>query len=152
MVALTVALVVARPGPLSESLHALLVALPAIECIHTLEDLHLALDWQTQVDPTLIFLDGDLFREQDYSTVQVTQARWPDATVIFFGNDVQQQEEAETAGVGITLLKGHPAPRLVTIIQQVLAYNADPENMTLMAEHNPPNAQQYEMGRDKKWK
>jgi DNA-binding NarL/FixJ family response regulator len=129
MAALTVALVVAKPGPLRESLHALLMALPAVHSIHTIDDLHLALDWQTQVPPTLIFLDGDLFNGNDYSTVQRAQTQWPGAALIFFGNDVQQQEEAEIAGAGITLLKGHPAPRLVTIIQQVLAYTPD----TIMA-------------------
>jgi DNA-binding NarL/FixJ family response regulator len=124
-VAITVALVVAKPGPLSESLYALLTALPAVQCIHSLDDPGRIENWETPVQPTLIFLDGDLFGERDYSTVQWAQARWPDATLIFFGNDVKQQEEAEIAGAGITILKGHPAPRLVTIIQQVLAYSAD---------------------------
>ena len=124
-VAITVALVVAKPGPRSESLHALLTALPAVECIHTLDDPVAIESWETPVQPTLIFLDGDLFAERDYSTVRGAQARWPDATFIFFGNDVKQQEEAEIAGAGITILKGHPAPRLVTIIQQALAYRLD---------------------------
>lgn len=117
---LTAAVVIAKQGPLRESLLALLRALPEIDIIHYLDDPHLALACETGLPPALVLVDGDLVDAETYPAVRLARGQWPDAGFIFFGNDVLQQREAESAGAGQVLLKGHPAPHVVRIIRSML--------------------------------
>jgi DNA-binding response OmpR family regulator len=117
----TSALIVAKPGPLRDSLQALMAAMmPQIEAAYEVNDLASALEMTFACCPTLVLLDCGLNGGDGWMTVRRAKAKWPQARCVFLANDVQQHQEAEAAGADAVLLKGFPAAGLVATIVGLL--------------------------------
>jgi len=116
----TSALIVAKPGPLRDSLQALMAAMPQIETAYEVSDLASSAEVTFACGPTLVLLDCGLNGGDTWMAVRRAKARWPQARCVFLANDVQQQQEAEAAGADAVLLKGFPAARLVATMVRLL--------------------------------
>ena len=117
----TIALLVSRKGPLRDSLLALLSVLPEIDVIDHTEDIEMPSGFSAKTAPTLVLIDGDLISPERYAAVKQMRARWSGTGFVVFANDVDQQREAQNVGLGLALLKGYPAPHLVTLISSLVA-------------------------------
>jgi DNA-binding NarL/FixJ family response regulator len=116
----TSALIVAKPGPLRDSLQALIAAMPQIEAAYEVNDLASALEITVTCCPTLVLLDCGLNGGDSWMVVRRAKAKWPEARCVFLANDAQQHQEAEAAGADAVLLKGFPAAGLVATIVGLL--------------------------------
>ena len=114
------ALIVAKPGPLRDSIQALMIAIPQIEAVRETSDLSSALAMVFDRCPALVLLDSGLERGEIRPAVKRVKAQWPLARCVFLADDVQQQREGESAGVDAALLKGLPATQLVAVIVGLL--------------------------------
>jgi DNA-binding NarL/FixJ family response regulator len=114
------ALIVAKPGPLRDSIQALMIAIPQIEAVRGTSDLSSALAMVFDRYPALVLLDSDLEGGEIRSAVRRVKAQWPQAQCVFLADDVQQQREGESAGADATLLKGLPATQLIAVIVGLL--------------------------------
>lgn len=114
------ALIVARPGPLRDALHALVDTMPQIEAVDVASDVRSALRADVKLPPTLVLLDADLGDDKVWLAVRQVKLRWPRARTIILAGNVEQQGEAEAAGADVVLLEGFPAGRLVAAIVQLL--------------------------------
>jgi DNA-binding NarL/FixJ family response regulator len=116
----TSALIVAKPGPLRDSLQALMAAMPQIEAAYEVNDLASSAEMTFACGPTLVLLDCSLNGGDTWMAVRRAKAKWPQARCILLANDVQQHQEAEAAGADAVLLKGFPAASLVATIVRLL--------------------------------
>lgn len=113
------AVLVARQGPLRDSLLALLRVLPEIDHIHYLEDIDVVPALAGHIVPGIVLIDGDLVSPATRTALRQVRTRWPETGFILFANDVEQQNEAQKVGLGLVLLKGHPAAHLVNLIKRL---------------------------------
>ncbi|MGD2177240.1 MAG: hypothetical protein PVG71_05395 [Anaerolineae bacterium] len=114
------ALIVAKPGPIRDGLHALVTAMPQIDAVQEADDVASALTVAFGRSPALVVLESTLGGRDLWMTMRRVKARWPTARCVFLANDVQQRREAEAAGADIVLLEGFPAGRLVAAIVRLL--------------------------------
>jgi DNA-binding NarL/FixJ family response regulator len=115
------ALIIARPEPLRDGLHALVGTMPQIGSVNVVSDVHSALTADLDPGPALVLLDSGLTVDSVWLTVRRAKSRWPRARTIILVSDVQRQQEAEAAGADVVLLEGFPAGRLVAAIVKLLA-------------------------------
>lgn len=94
--------------------------MPQVEVVYEANDLSLALSEGFDSPPTLVVVDGDLANDEVHLMVERVRARWPQAECIFLCADVRQQEDATVAGADTVVLKGFPAPNLVTLVVNML--------------------------------
>jgi DNA-binding NarL/FixJ family response regulator len=113
------ALIIARPEPLRDGLHALVGTMPQIGSVDVVSDVHSALKSDIG-GPALLLLDAGLTGNDVWLTLRRAKARWPGARIIVLVDTVQQQAEAEAAGADVVLLEGFPAGRLVAAIVKLL--------------------------------
>ncbi|MGD9029405.1 MAG: hypothetical protein PVG25_06300 [Anaerolineae bacterium] len=113
------ALIIARPEPLRDGLHALVGTMPQIGSVNVVSDVHTALKADIGC-PALLLLDAGSTASDTWLTVRRAKARWPRARTIVLVSNVQQQAEAEAAGADTVLLEGFPAGRLVAAIVRLL--------------------------------
>jgi len=115
------AMIIAKRSVLRDGLRALVMAMPQLKAVHEADDLTSALKL-SEPQPALVMLDLPARRngEDAWLTVRRAKARWPQARCIFLANDVQQQQEAESAGADVVLLEGFPPEKLVAAIVKLL--------------------------------
>lgn len=116
----TSALIVARPGPMRDGLHALVTAMPQIDAVKEADDISSALELAFAGWPALVLMESTPSGKDVWITVRRVKARWPMARCIVLASNVQQHQEAEAAGADVVLLQGFPAGRLVTAIVGLL--------------------------------
>jgi DNA-binding NarL/FixJ family response regulator len=116
------ALIIARPEPLREGLHALVGTMPQIGTVSLVSDVRLALTAKLDPCPALVLLDAGLTNHDVWLTVRRAKAGWPRARTIILVRNVQQQAEAEAAGADAVLIEGFPAARLVAAIVKLLPH------------------------------
>ena len=114
------ALIVARPGPLLDGLHALVGSMPQIGAVSAVSDVYAAPRLGLGAGPALVLLDGDQNGEKAWRIVRRARACWPEARTIILVSTVQQQAEAEAAGADAVLLQGLPAGRIIAAIVKLL--------------------------------
>lgn len=114
-------MILAVPGPLRDGLHALMFAMPQIGSIMEMSNLQTALGTTNGQIPSLIILDAELTEGDLSQTIQLVKAQWSEARCIFLANDVQQQQEAESAGIDAALLKGVPPASITATVARLLA-------------------------------
>jgi len=116
----TIALVIAQPGPLRNSLMTLLSTLPEIEIVAEARDLstlkHIRKDWQ----PDLIVLEANTAENGIPEALRQINRVWAKSRVIVLVDSKEQQEKAEAAGADAGLLKGFRATCLVAIIEELI--------------------------------
>jgi DNA-binding NarL/FixJ family response regulator len=113
-------LIIARPEPLRDGLHALVGTMPQIGTVNVVSDVHSALKVDLDPCPALVLVDAGLADDDIWLTVRRARARWPGARTIILVSNVDQQMEAEAAGADAVLLEGFPAGRLVAAIVKLL--------------------------------
>ena len=117
----TLALIVARPGPLRNSLQALMTTIPQIEILAETTDPSALLRMGAEIQPDVVLLDADLPGEQVWSALREIREEWSQTRSIVLVEDSQQQEKAQAAGADIALIKGYPAARLIAAIGRLLS-------------------------------
>jgi len=117
----TLALIVARPGPLRNSLQALMTTMPQIEILAETSDPSALLRMGAGIKPDVVLLDASLPQEQVWPALQQIKEEWSQTRSIVLVEDSQQQQKAQAAGADVALLKGYPATRLVATIEGLLS-------------------------------
>ena len=117
----TLALIVAQPGPLRDSLQALMTTIPQIEILAEATAPSVLLRMGAEIQPDVVLMDADLPGEQVWSALREIKDKWSQTRSIVLVKDSQQQREAQAAGADIALIKGYPAARLITAIGELLS-------------------------------
>jgi len=117
----TLALVATRAGSLQDSLVALITTMPQVNAVLIAEDAASTLHMMAQHRPALVVLEMDLPAEEGVVPLQEIKTRWPMARCIALADDVQAQQEAESAGADVALIAGFPAARLIAAIEGLLS-------------------------------
>lgn len=116
-----VALIIASPGRLRDSLQVLLATVQQIDTVAHVDTVSSALNLHLQDSPALVLLDLDLVAEAAPTALGQIRARWPGTqSVILIGADGQAQA-AETAGADAILVKGMLASRLIATVEALLS-------------------------------
>ena len=113
----TLGLIVARPGPLRDSLQALMKTMPQIEIVAEASDPSALLRLGDRIQPDIVLLDVSLPGDEVWGALRQIQGQWPQTRTIVLVEDSRQQQQARDAGAGVALLKGFPASRLAAIIE-----------------------------------
>lgn len=116
----TSALVLSKPGPLRDSLVALLNAMPRIKSVHQADDAAMALRLIEATAPALILLDSGLPNGEAWIVLDRVQISWPWIRCVVLSDSVQHRQQAEQAGATHALLKGYPAAKLSAAIEKLL--------------------------------
>ena len=114
------ALVVARPGPLRNSLQALMTTIPQIEILAETKDVASLLRMGAEIQPNLVLLDAALPVDEVWAAVGQIKAGWSRTRTIVLVEDARQQREAEDAGADVVLFKGFPAAKLRSAIEGLI--------------------------------
>jgi DNA-binding NarL/FixJ family response regulator len=114
------ALIAAKPGPLADSLQALLMAVPQIETVKQVSDAQSVLRVLTEHQPALVLLDTNLPGNGTLTVLKRIKSQRPQSRCLVLTDDIQQQHDAKTAGADLALLKGFPAVELYEIIVGLL--------------------------------
>jgi DNA-binding NarL/FixJ family response regulator len=116
----TLALIVASPGPLRNSLQALMTTMPQIEVLAETSDPSALLRMGAEMEPDVVLLDASLPEEGVWPALQHIGEQWCQCRSIVLVEDSQQQQEARAAGADVALLKGYPAAKLIAAIEGLL--------------------------------
>ena len=116
----TLALIVARPSPLRNSLQSLMTTIPQIEILAETSDPSALLRMGAGIQPDVVLLDASLPQEQVWAALRQIKEEWCHTRTIVLVEDSQQQQEIEAAGADVALLKGYPAAKLITAIEELL--------------------------------
>jgi len=114
------ALIVAKPGPLRDGLHALMTTMSQIGNTYNADDVPSALNMTAEDCPVLVLMDAGPNGSDARMAVWQIKARCPQTRCVFLANDVQQRREAEAAGADAALLKGISTEKLVATIVGLL--------------------------------
>jgi DNA-binding NarL/FixJ family response regulator len=117
----TLALIVARPGPLRNSLQALMATLPQIEVLAETSDPSALLRMGAGIQPDVVLLDASLPEEQVWPALRQIRDEWCQTRSIVLVEDSQQQQSAQAAGADVALVKGYPAAKLIAAIEDLLS-------------------------------
>ena len=113
----TLALIVAQPGPLRDSLQALMTTMPQIEIVAEANEPSALLRMSGRIQPDVVLLDASAPGNDVWAALRQIRAVWPRARAIVLVEESRQQRQAEEAGADVALLKGFPAAKLAAIIE-----------------------------------
>ena len=117
----TIALVIAQPGPLRDSLVTLLSTLPEIEIVAEARDLstlnRIREDWQ----PDIILLEASCLKNGFREALQQIGAVWDKSRTMMLVDSIKQQRLADTAGFDAAYVKGSQVSCLIDIVQTLLS-------------------------------
>ena len=116
----TMALIVARPGPLRHSLQTLITTLPQIEIVAEAKNTSALLRMGVQVQPDLVLIEADLPDNGVQETIKQIRREWTHTRSIVLVETAQQQQAAVAAGADAVLYKGYRANRLIKLIEALL--------------------------------
>ena len=122
---ITVALVIAKPGHLRNSLQSLLRTIPQIEILAESNDPSILQKIDGGIRPELILMDGGLVEISEWSLVEQIKAVLPDTKILILTDDDIQGKAAREAGADHYLLKGFPATELAQLIETMLIQDTD---------------------------
>ena len=117
----TLALIVARPGPLRNSLQALMTTMPQIEIVAEARDASALLRMGDRVQPDIVLLDVSVPENEVWAALKQIQEQWSRTQTIVLVGDSRQQQQAMEAGADVALLRGFPAAKLAAIIEEHLS-------------------------------
>jgi len=113
-------LVVAKPGPLRDSLVTLLQALPQVAAVEQAHTAAAALRMIETKAPALVLVDSNLPGEEAWTLLNQIRARRPAIRCVVLSETVQHYRQAEAAGANQALLSGIPAPKLSVALEGLL--------------------------------
>jgi len=114
-------LVVAKPGPLRDSLVALLKSLPQVSTVEQANTAAAALRTIEVKRPALVVVDSNLPGGDACSMLNQVKARCPHTQCVVLSDTVQQYRQAEAAGASQVLLTGVPATKLSVTLEGLLS-------------------------------
>ena len=117
----TLALIVAKPGPLRNSLQALMTTMPQIEILAETSDPSTLLRMGAEMQPDVVLLDADSPEEQVWAALRQIKEEWSQTRSVVLVEDSQQQQEVLAAGADVALIKGYPAAKLIAAIEGLLS-------------------------------
>ena len=117
----TLALIVARPGPLRNSLQALMTTIPQIEILAETSDPSALLRMGAKIQPDVVLLDASLPEEQVWPALRHIKEEWCHNRSIVLVEDSQQRQMVQAAGADVVLVKGFPAAKLIAAIEGLLS-------------------------------
>ena len=116
----SLALIVARPGPLRNSLQALMTTMPQIEIVAEADAPSALLRMGDRIQPDIVLLDASLPEQEVWAALQQIQSEWSRTHTIVLAEDSKQQQRAMEAGADVALLKGFPAAKLAAVMESFL--------------------------------
>ena len=116
----TLVLIVAQPGPLRNSLQALVTTMSQIEIVAEVNDTSAMLRMGDSLQPILVLLDASLPQNEVLPALKRIQEEWSQTRTIVLVENFQQQQEVKQAGADVALIKGFPAAKLAAIIEVLL--------------------------------
>ena len=114
-------LIVAKPGPLRDSLRFFLLTLPQVEMVKVVEDVPSALGIISARGPGLVLIDTSLSCDEVLTALRRIKAEGSQIRFLVLADDRRQQEEAKAAGADIVLFKGFPAAKLFGVIEDLVS-------------------------------
>ena len=117
----TLALIATRPGSLQDSLVALMTTMQRVNAVLIAQDAASALRTVARHRPALVVIEINLPAEERQAALKEIKTRWPLTQCIALADDIQQQQEAESAGADVVLIKGFPAAKLIAAIEGLLS-------------------------------
>ena len=126
---ITLALVLAKPGHLRNGLQSLLRTIARIEIIAESQDPSALLKITEEIHPELIFIDANVFDEDNWTAISKLKAERPTIKILVLIENGQQRQSAKEAGADIVLQKGFPAAKLVHLIEDRLFENSTDETI-----------------------
>ncbi len=117
----TIALIIAQPGPLQQSLQTLLTTLPEIEIVAEARDATALHQTGPEFKPDLILLEAEVVGANMEATLRQWQQKWPQIRLIVLVETAVQRETAVAAGADVVLFNGFRAAQLVNAIEGLLA-------------------------------
>jgi len=122
--------IVAKPGTLRDSLHALMTALPKVSIICETDDISKALEVVTQHSPDLVLLGGDFPVDEMWVFLRLIRKRSPQTFRLILADTVGQKTEMEAPGAEVIRLKGTTPVELVADIERLLAARPSAPRLT----------------------
>ncbi len=122
-------LIVAKQGPLRDSMRALVTTLPRIEIIDETDDTSTALDVVSQHHPDLVLIDGNFQAEDIWVFLRQIRKRSPRTRRLMLADTVGEKQEIEAPGTEAIYLKGAPPGELVAHIERLLLPNLPTPNL-----------------------
>jgi len=116
----SLALIVARPGPLRNSLQALMTNMPQIEIVAEADAPSALLRMGDTIQPDIVLIDASLPEQEVWAALQQIQSEWSQTHTIVLVEDSKQQQRAMEAGADVALLKGFPAAKLAAVMESFL--------------------------------
>ena len=115
--------IVVRPGPLHNSLTALMNALPQVEIVAEGKDMSTLLRMGRQVQPDLVLMEAELPGDGVQEALSVIKVGWSDTHTIVLVDNEDQQRKAQSAGADVVLYKGFRADSFIRIVESLLPEN-----------------------------
>jgi len=113
-------LVVAKPGPLRDSLVTLLQALPQVLTVEQAHTAAAALQMVEAKATALVLVDSNLPGGEAWTVLNQLKIRCPAIRCVVLSETVQHCRQAEAAGANQALLSGIPAPKLSVALEGLL--------------------------------
>ena len=114
----TLALIVARPGPLRNSLQALLTTMPQIEVLAETSNPSALLRMGAGIQPDVVLIDASLPEEKVWPALRQIKEEWCQTQSIVLVEDSQRQQDALAAGADRFLSKGCPVGELLEALSE----------------------------------
>jgi DNA-binding NarL/FixJ family response regulator len=121
------ALIVAKPGPLRNSLFSLMTTLPQVNLVAECRDMASLLQMGSQIQPDLVLMESSQPGNHLQQTIRTIKREWPATRTMILVDDVCQQQEAQQAGADEVLFKGFRAASLMGLVEDLLSQHT-PEN------------------------
>ena len=121
----TLALIATRPGPLQDSLVALMTTMHQVNAVLIAEDAASALRTMARHRPALVVIETDLPAEERQDPIKEIVAECPWTRCIALADDIEQQREAESAGADVVLIAGFPPARFIAAIEGMLSHGKE---------------------------
>lgn len=118
-------LIVARPGPLRDSLAALLSALPQVGQILQAGDDTAVLHLIAANRPHLIIVDLDSLAAGPLPALTVLRDQLPGSKCLVLVEDVAQKQSVERLNGDAALVKGAPPAEIILLVERLLAALTD---------------------------
>ena len=118
---LNIALIVASPGPLRNSLQTLMTTVPQIEVVAEIKELSTMFRLGSKVKPDLVLVEADLEGAELQNELRTLQKAYPQAQCIVLVENDEQRYAAESTGVDVVIFKGFRVAKLMKIIEGLLA-------------------------------
>jgi DNA-binding NarL/FixJ family response regulator len=116
----TLVLIVGKPGPLRNSLHALMTTMPLTEVVAEASDSSALLRMGDSIQPDILLIDASL-SEDIWPALEQIRKEWSRTRTIVLVEDSVQLRRATDAGADVALPKGFRAAKLAAIVEELLS-------------------------------